>query len=171
MLVKCQCCDKLFNKFPKEIKKSQNHFCSRSCAAKINNKKFKKRKNVKNFCACGKEIHKHTITCLSCIKNKSKEKWAKETIGDKIYDKHKYAKYAYIRFAAKSVAKENNMTKCKNCGYEKHVEICHIKAIHTFPKETFISKVNDISNLIALCPNCHWEFDHGDLTFDQINKK
>ena len=33
------CCEKEFNKMPSEIKKTANNFCSRSCAAKINNKK------------------------------------------------------------------------------------------------------------------------------------
>lgn len=170
MLVQCQCCQKEFNKVSSEIKKSPNHFCSRSCAAKVNNKKTQKRlPAVKVFCACGKKIHKSTTRCNSCVKAGSKEKWSSTTIGDKTYDDHKYAKYSYIRWSAKSIAKENNMTTCKNCGYNKHVEICHIKAIHTYPSDTLISEVNDIKNLIALCPNCHWEFDHGDLTLEQIN--
>jgi hypothetical protein len=25
--------------------------------------------------------------------------------------------------------------------------------------------VNSLDNLVGLCPNCHWEFDHGLLQF------
>lgn len=53
--------------------------------------------------------------------------------------------------------------KCSNCGYDKHVEVCHIKSISSFNNESKISEINDISNLILLCPNCHWELDNGIL--------
>lgn len=38
---------------------------------------------------------------------------------------------------------------------------CHIKAIKLSIKSTRISEINSLDNLIALCPNCHWEFDAG----------
>lgn len=50
--------------------------------------------------------------------------------------------------------------RCKVCGYDKHVEICHIKAIADFPPEAKLKEVNDLTNLIGLCPNHHWELDH-----------
>ena len=49
------------------------------------------------------------------------------------------------------------------CGYYKHIEICHIKPIRDFPLDTPILEVNDLSNLIGLCPTHHWEFDNGIL--------
>ena len=36
--VLCCNCDKTFKKYPSQIKKSPNHFCSKSCAASYNNK-------------------------------------------------------------------------------------------------------------------------------------
>ena len=51
--------------------------------------------------------------------------------------------------------------KCFVCGYDKHVEIAHIKAVSDFSGESLISEINNIDNLIALCPNHHWEYDHG----------
>jgi hypothetical protein len=48
---------------------------------------------------------------------------------------------------------------CLVCGYSYHVEICHRKDVKDFPDETLISKINDIDNLVALCPNHHKEFD------------
>ena len=90
------------------------------------------------------------------------------TIGERTYHKHKSAKYSYIRADAKRILKNFTDKSCKNCGYNKHTEVAHIKSIASFPKDTKIKEVNDINNLIFLCPNCHWEFDHGDLTLENI---
>ena len=49
---------------------------------------------------------------------------------------------------------------CQICGYDKHVEICHIKDVSKYNPDTFIYVVNHINNLIALCRNHHWELDH-----------
>ena len=50
--------------------------------------------------------------------------------------------------------------KCACCGYEKFVEVCHIKPVTEFPKTASLDEINDMLNMIYLCPNCHWEFDH-----------
>jgi len=55
---------------------------------------------------------------------------------------------------------DGGQLKCEKCGYTKHTELCHIKSISSFPKETLVSIVNDRSNIMFLCPNCHWELDH-----------
>ena len=49
---------------------------------------------------------------------------------------------------------------CKLCNYEKHVEICHRKSVSDFSDETTVSEINHIDNLVALCPNHHWELDN-----------
>ena len=46
-------------------------------------------------------------------------------------------------------------------GYDKHYEVCHIKAVSDFSEDTPITVINHIDNLVALCPNHHWEFDNG----------
>jgi hypothetical protein len=51
--------------------------------------------------------------------------------------------------------------RCVNCGYDKHIEVCHRRALTSYPLDTPIAIVNDLSNLVGLCPNCHWELDHG----------
>lgn len=55
----------------------------------------------------------------------------------------------------------NTEHKCSICGYDKHIEIAHIKAVSDFDDEATIGEINAISNLIALCPNHHWEYDNG----------
>ena len=58
---------------------------------------------------------------------------------------------------------------CANCGYEKHVELYHIKSVASFGDETILSVVNSEDNVIQLCRNCHWELDHGILDINTIN--
>lgn len=58
----------------------------------------------------------------------------------------------------------NRPYKCFKCGYDKHIEICHIKPVSQFSLESTIKEVNDTNNLILLCPNCHWEFDNPNKT-------
>lgn len=65
------------------------------------------------------------------------------------------------RDAYKNYFKENKNPKCKICGYDKHIEVAHIKAVSEFSDDTLISEINDINNLVGLCPNHHWEYDHG----------
>lgn len=77
--------------------------------------------------------------------------------------------YAKIRTRARAIAKRMGWKSCINCGYSKHIEVCHKKPISSFNETSMVSEVNHIDNLIPLCPNCHWEFDKGDLTIEQIN--
>ena len=67
-----------------------------------------------------------------------------------------------IRKKAELVFKNSGKEcKCEVCGYNKHIEIAHKKAVSDFDDSATIAEINDINNLIALCPNCHWEFDNG----------
>jgi len=98
--------------------------------------------------------------CQSCQKINAYKKYSELTIGDKIYTKHKYAKYQYVRYWARNIAIDLGWTKCRLCGYDKHFEVAHIKPISEFPEDTLLTVVNDPTNLMPLCPNCHWEFDN-----------
>lgn len=57
---------------------------------------------------------------------------------------------------------------CAVCGYDAHYEVCHIKPINDFLPTDSVAEVNELSNLVALCPNHHWEFDHGRLSITLI---
>lgn len=110
---------------------------------------------------CNKKCATKVGVCHTCRQQNSYEEYSKLTLGDKTYDKHKYAKYAYVRYYAKRKAIELGWTKCVKCGYDKHFEVAHIRAISDFPPETLLIDINSESNLKPLCPNCHWEFDNG----------
>lgn len=70
--------------------------------------------------------------------------------------------YSRIRDHAAKVVKKLGIdfSSCSVCGYDKHVHICHIKPISSFDETSTLSEINSPDNLIILCPNCHWEFDH-----------
>lgn len=142
-------------------------FCSKSCAAIVNNQKFPKRTKHKKryFCkVCGIEVPPRRILCDE--HNPQKIDWSKITINNVIYEYNRgYGasnKYTRIRDAAQIIYKNSSRPKkCEQCGYDKHYHVCHIKPIHLFALETPISIVNNLDNLVALCPNCHWELDNG----------
>ena len=157
MLVNCQCCNKEFNKAPSQIKKTKNNFCSKSCAASFNNKKTKKRPLTKKCCSCGELIYASRKYCSECngITNNDK------SLATLTYHKgHRSNAFGAIRARARNIAIKAGWTKCCKCGYDKHIEIAHVKSIGEFPPETPIKVINHIDNLLPLCPNCHWEFDN-----------
>ncbi|MFA5024124.1 MAG: HNH endonuclease signature motif containing protein [Patescibacteria group bacterium] len=80
-------------------------------------------------------------------------------------------RYTNLRSRARIIARDNNiLNKCELCGYDKIVMCCHIKSISSFDENTKIKDINTTSNLIGLCPNCHWEFDHNLLSEDDKKK-
>ena len=44
-----------------------------------------------------------------------------------------------------------------------YIEVAHIKAVADFSDGSTLAEINSINNLIALCPNHHWEYDNGYL--------
>ena len=43
-------------------------------------------------------------------------------------------------------------------------------SISNFSPDTPIKFVNDMRNLVLLCPNAHWEFDHGILKAEDLGR-
>lgn len=148
MLINCQ--NSLCNKETNNPK-----FCSRSCSAVVSNKTTVKRKKTIQCKNCNKLIYAGYIYCKECYKP------IDYSLKDVIYDKHhKSSAFALVRARARATARMID-NHCKICKYSKHIEVCHIKPISSFPIDTKLSIVNHISNLVKLCPNCHWEYDHG----------
>ena len=85
----------------------------------------------------------------------------------------RYKQWQTARSAIAKMARQifNNSTKskrCAICGYDKHYEVAHIKAVSDFDDDVLISEINDINNLIALCPNHHWEHDNNVLNISDF---
>lgn len=118
----------------------------------------------------GKQYYK----CLHCNRHHTEGvvpveiDWTKRTLGE-MQQAAKYQVNAVLRNMARRAFRNSDRQQiCQNCGYGLHVEICHIQAINSFPLETPVAVVNGLDNLMALCPNCHWELDHGMLTVEEI---
>lgn len=125
----------------REIRTKQ--FCNRSCAQRFNNH-LRERKT---------HIRPRDWPSLKMTKG---ELLARH--------KSRFSVRAKIRVIAKILFVESGrLHECANCGYDKTVNVCHIKAVSDFDDEATIGEINALSNLIGLCPNCHWEYDHGIL--------
>lgn len=159
-----------------QINTNNPKFCSKSCAAKINNKISPKRKiEPQNKCLlCQKRCSriqksKKTQYCKDCSdKNRCVEYGKKITKKQSIKTSTSYAskhRYEKIRQHAKRLASilDWETTSCQKCGYNKHTELCHIKSIASFTEDTLLSEINSKENICFLCPNCHWELDNNKL--------
>ena len=155
---KCLNCGKI-TKNPK--------YCSRSCAATHTNKTQPKRKKVKHYCTtCGVFLKTRRKFCKE--HNPLNKDWSKITYGE-VAGNAKYQKNSAIRNLARTTYDNSGKNKaCKICRYETHIHVCHIKEISSFPEDTPVATINDISNLVALCPNHHWELDNGLLNLEPL---
>lgn len=84
--------------------------------------------------------------------------------------KDTYQKNSRVRGHARNKYWKSELPKCcVLCDYSKHIDICHIREISSFTNESLISEINNFNNLVALCKNHHWEFDHNSL--DEKDRK
>jgi hypothetical protein len=146
-------------------------YCSSSCAAKKINTTHPKRRKTK-ICkepGCLKTIYSRLTYCTEHARYKGYKKI--ESVDDlpditisEVRGRAMYQKSSAIRQWARLVYERTHESRvCNRCGYDKHIDVCHIKAIKDFDPLTSIRVVNSPDNLIGLCPNCHWEFDNGEL--------
>ena len=152
--VECSWCKAKFMKQNSERRK----FCSHKCSCE-----YKKGLKPKHTCAeCGTMIASMSPRCVECSRKFRASQFPDRVIGDVVYDDQgAFNAYAKIRGRARTIAKKAGWKVCRNCGYDKHIEVCHITPIKNFPKDAKESEVNALTNLVPLCPNCHWEFDKG----------
>ena len=173
----CTQCSKEIVKNRSELKRSKNMFCSRSCAATFNNSlKPKKAEGLytlrEKTCSNCKSTYvkdgrdaKNTCSILCSMELGMKQRTMKEAIqrvGSNTYDA--------IRKNARAYSKHFFPAKCMICDYDKHYEVCHVKDLKDFTREETVYEVNNKTNLIHLCPNCHWEFDHNQLDIQKIRE-
>ena len=165
IIVKCDFCGKE-NRVKRCRIECPHYFCSRSCAAKYNNKISPRKHRTKKCRTCDTLIVSGRSYCENCITDGKHIQGDRldptKTLGYYMGTRNDYNKYKRIREHANKVASRWEQ-KCYHCGYNKYVETCHIKAISDFPLTTPMGEINDPTNLILLCRNHHWEMDHGVL--------
>lgn len=142
----CQYCSSSF-----EATGNNHKYCSPDCKTKA----FWKR-HRKHCPSCGKFILHISTFCNNCsratVLNSSTLGEAIEICGSR--------KKAFTKIRSRARASVDALTSCINCGYSKHVEVCHRIAIAEFSDNALVSEINNTSNLLILCRNCHWEYDH-----------
>ncbi len=76
-----------------------------------------------------------------------------------------HARYVYFsRFPRETAC-------CELCGDGRiEPEVAHVRAINSFPDKTPLLEINQLSNLIGLCPTDHRLFDGGRLEISKIEE-
>ena len=92
------------------------------------------------------------------MSNDTKESLSARTSG------YVVARAAISKHAREVMLRSGRPLACGMCGYSNHVQVCHVKPVHEFEDDVPLSEINALHNLMLLCPNCHWEFDHPETT-------
>lgn len=96
--------------------------------------------------------------------------WSTRTKGELFNSSKNWqsARTTIRKMAQKSFEEAEKSHKCIVCGYNKHVEIAHIRAVADFSDGDLLSEINHPDNLVGLCPNHHWEFDNGLISLEEL---
>ena len=70
--------------------------------------------------------------------------------------------------AQKKMSEKDDAYSCRVCGYTTYNEICHLKSVADFDDSITLDVINNIDNLVYMCRNHHWEFDHGIITIEDL---
>ena len=138
-------------------------YCSRSHAAIHTNQQAPKRQLTRKCQECDTLIPANRQCCA--VHGKRKADYRLLTVAQlKAKDAIKHP--SYYRGYLNSITRLLNAHRpriCQACGYDKHVEYCHRRPISSFPDSVTVQMVSGPENILVLCPNCHWEYDHGVL--------
>ena len=125
-------------------------FCGRSCSAIYNNKKYPKRKPEHVCKNCQTPITAGPSYCKPCFHALHRRDWNKVTY-EEICKGVPYQKHSRIRdLARKKFLSETSKLSCHICGYDKHVDVCHIKPISSFSANDTLEQINATANLINI---------------------
>ena len=184
----CKQCGKLIS-IPEGAKIPQirhKKYCNSSCAAIYNGKAFPKRhaspyKTCEN---CGITITLKTMKgggysprkyCDNCSKrmrvlNSNYHLMSESNKGDTFSRALNWqsGRSGIRRNASTNYKASGKPMVCLICGYSTHIHIAHIKSVSQFSPETLLTVINHPNNLIALCPNHHWEYDHNILRLEDF---
>ncbi len=184
---RCKTCNRIIRvrEGQKVVAVRLKEYCNQSCAAVNSNKVSQKRVAVSSGpCEkCGKKIHykirgggghSKRRFCDVCLRDslvKSAFGYNSQIfIGDltKRELRDRRSSWQGFRSAIQAMARKifkasGKPEMCHICDYGYHYEVAHKKPVSDFGMEAKISEINAVENLVPLCPNHHWEFDHGKL--------
>lgn len=172
--VECEHCGKTFMKKRNQYVKTPRHFCSRNCANQSRSELLKKTKEKKEnwgvpvVCqGCGETFHvkpyqvdKRKYCSRQCVFS---ARYGVYTPRNKDISGAKNPNYKNNgnRKNAKDVYQRHFESKCMICGWDTFVDIHHITPVRKGGK-------NELTNLIALCPNHHRMADMGMISPDEL---
>lgn len=135
MNLKCIC----GNEFLPRLKTQK--YCCGKCRTKYGVRAHRVR--TQTYCFCGERKDVYSNKCQKCFTEEQQAAIKSMTIGEyrnklSVKDKHPSWVSAHIRNFNRSWNKHLTLLPCANCGYDKHVELCHITAIKSFSDETLI---------------------------------
>jgi len=161
-------------------------FCNSSCFAKFSNVKRVSTVKIIYCKRCGKKLYLYRkssgrfSSCKYCKKcrylrirfdsSKFDQQLPGRTKGEMFKKSANYqsARGMIRRHACQVFAVSGIPYVCDVCGYKKHINVCHIRSVADFPDDATVSEINSLTNLVALCPNHHWELDHGFLNLTKF---
>ncbi len=135
-------------------------FCGRSCAASFNNRLDvapKKKPRTLPCAHCGAPLdpaarRTDLTSCSSCADAYLSR------LGQQLKSR---SASADIRTHMRQALAERPQ-QCQHCGYSVHVEPIHLRPLEDFPDTAPLRDINAPDNLAYLCPNCRWEYGHGE---------
>lgn len=142
----CLNCGKIFSSLIKKKRK----FCSQSCGAEYNNKKYPKRTNInkhKNCLNCNSQLNSHQNKFCSqkCgIAYHQRKRFEKIENGDTTLSSDAYKRYLIYKFG----------NKCMKCGWHEVNLTTGLVPIQLEHKDGN-SENHNLNNLELLCPNHH----------------
>jgi len=152
----CECCNTVII-----YENRENKFCSKSCAAKINNTLFPKRMTCKKIDHSESIEQKKIKNCSQCgieLKSKGQKIFCGLLCFTKYFNQKRHEKIergenvGIRQLKRYIILKRGN--KCEECGWDKinpSTGNCPIEIEHIDGN----SENNSLNNLKLLCPNCH----------------
>ena len=150
-----------------DIKRKQ--YCNSSCSAVCSNAGFKGRnaslrKSIKPCPKCGASVDivrdakgkpSKTKLCYACSGTPLEDRTKGELFGSS--KNYQSARSTITHHATNGYKLSGLPNSCKLCGYSLIIHIHHVRPVSSFPDTALISEINSLDNLVALCPNHHYE--------------
>ncbi len=151
------------------LSKDGKKFCTKACAAVYNNSRFPKRKKLIRINKCNncgsdfettKSSNKRKFCSDECRSLHKRSNALNQSKCELFSSRSWQAARSVIQSNARNTLLSSDYKHCCHiCGYDSHVEVCHIKAVSEFDNASTLREINAVENLVLLCPNHHWEFD------------
>ena len=138
-------------------------FCTQTCAGHYNNPVAPRYRQPRHCKECGRQAVRGSFCSTACRVKEANCLRGTITKGE-LFAKRKNwqsARSTIQKLARSAFERAHPRMSCNVCGYTNHVEVAHRKQVSDFDNNATVNEINHITNLVGLCPNHHWELDHG----------